>query len=198
MATRINLLPWREIRRKEQDRQLLSASVGAWILMGLAVFFAMYHMNGLIEHQNKRNGFLQTEIAKLEKQIQEINKLKSRKQALIARMEIIQQLQRDRTQIVHVFDDLVRKLPKGVYFTGLTKQQNRITLTGFAQSNARVSNLMRNLDRSDWFTNPNLDIVNSQQGEGARISKFTLRVVEEKLKKKKTSASANQNQGGQT
>lgn len=181
--TRINLLPWREMRRREQDRQLLSISIGAWVLMGLAVFYAQYHMNGLIDHQTQRNTYLKTEIAKLESQIKEINELKRRKQALIARMEVIQQLQRDRTQIVHVFDDLVRKLPKGVYFTGLTKKKNNIVLTGFAQSNARVSSLMRNLDSSDWFTNPTLNIINVTPVGGDRISRFTLRVREESQKK---------------
>lgn len=180
MATRINLLPWRELRRQEQDRQLLSASIGAWLLMGLVVFYGWYHMNGLIDHQNERNDYLKTEIAKLDRKIQEINRLKERKQALIARMEIIQQLQQNRTQIVHVFDDLVRKLPKGVYFTGLSKKNKRITLKGMAQSNARVSHLMNNLDSSDWFTNPNLDIVNAQNQGGARVSQFTVRVAEEK------------------
>lgn len=180
MSTRINLLPWREIRRQEQDRQLLSASIGAWLLMGLVVFYAMYYMNGLIEYQNRRNDYLRTEIAKLDKKIEEINKLKDRKQALIARMEIIQQLQQDRTQIVHVFDDLVRKLPKGVYLTGLAKKNKQITLRGTAQSNARVSHLMNNLDSSDWFTNPDLDIVNAQQQGGERVSQFTLRINERK------------------
>ncbi|MDZ7842056.1 MAG: PilN domain-containing protein [Gammaproteobacteria bacterium] len=179
MATRINLLPWREIRRQEQDRQLLSASIGAWLLMGLTVFYGWYYMNGLIDHQNKRNDYLSAEISKLDEKIAEINRLKERKQALIARMEIIQQLQQDRTQIVHVFDDLVRKLPKGVYLTGLAKKNKQITLKGMAQSNARVSHLMNNLDSSNWFTNPNLDIVNAQnQGEN-RVSQFTVRVNEQ-------------------
>lgn len=180
MSTRINLLPWRELRRQEQDRQLLSASIGAWLLMGLMVFYGWYHMNGLIDYQEKRNQYLKTEIAKLDEKIKEINKIKDRKQALIARMEIIQQLQRDRTKIVHIFDDLVRKLPKGVYFTALAKKNDRITLKGMAQSNARISNLMNNLDSSDWFTNPDLDIVNAQSRGDARVSQFTLRVNEQK------------------
>jgi type IV pilus assembly protein PilN len=179
MATRINLLPWREIRRQEQDRQLLSASIGAWLLMGLTVFYGWYYMNGLIDHQNKRNDYLTAEISKLDEKIAEINRLKERKQALIARMEIIQQLQQDRTQIVHVFDDLVRKLPKGVYLTGLAKKNKQITLKGMAQSNARVSHLMNNLDSSDWFTNPNLDIVNAQNQGDNRVSQFTVRVNEQ-------------------
>lgn len=192
MATRINLLPWREIRRQEQDRQLLSASIGAWLLMGLVVFYGWYYMNGLIDYQEKRNDYLKTEIATLDKKIAEIKKIKERKQALIARMEIIQQLQRDRTQIVHVFDDLVRKLPKGVYLTGLSKKSKRITLKGTAQSNARVSQLMNNLDSSDWFTNPNLDIVNAQDQGGARVSQFTVRVNEQSA----TVADAGAKEGG--
>jgi type IV pilus assembly protein PilN len=180
MATRINLLPWREIRRQEQDRQLLSASIGAWLLMGLVVFYGWYHMNGLIDYQNKRNDYLRTEIAKLDERIKEINKLKERKQALITRMEIIQQLQADRTQIVHIFDDLVRKLPKGVYFTALSKKNKDITLRGMAQSNARISNLMNSLDSSEWFTNPDLDIVNAQDRGDSRVSQFTLRVNEQR------------------
>ena len=190
MSTRINLLPWREMRRREQDRQLLTVSIGAWILMGLAVFYAQYHMNGLIEHQDNRNAYLKKEITKLDKQIKEINQLKRRKQALLARMEVIQQLQRNRTQVVHVFDDLVRKLPKGVYFTNLAKKRNNITVRGFAQSNARISALMRNLDSSDWFANPNLDVINVSPKGGTRVSKFTLRVRQQNKPKKKPAAQA--------
>ena len=178
MTTRINLLPWREIRRREQDRQLLSVSIGTWIFMALLVFYAQWYMSDQITHQQNRNSYVQSEIGKLEKQIKEIEELQKQKEALLARMEIIQQLQRDRTQIVHVFDDLVRKLPKGVYLTEFRKRKNAITLTGFAQSNARVSALMQNLDSSDWFTNPSLDVINAQSQGGSRISKFTLKVRE--------------------
>ena len=188
MTTRINLLPWREIRRREQDRQLLSISIGSWVLMGLVVFYAQWYMNDTIDHQNSRNNFVKNEIAKLEKQIEEIEELQKRKEALVARMEIIQQLQRDRTQIVHVFDDLVRKLPKGVYLTSLTKKKNAINLDGFAQSNARVSALMNNLDSSEWFTNPSLDVINITPQGGSRISKFTVK-VREQTKESKTEAS---------
>jgi type IV pilus assembly protein PilN len=200
MTTRINLLPWRELRRREQDRQLMSASVGAWILMGLVVFYGQWHMNGLIDHQNKRNNYVKNEIVKLEKEIKEIDELKKRKQALLARMEIIQQLQRDRTQIVHVFDDLVRKLPKGVYLTQLAKKNNAISLDGFAQSNARVSALMQSLDSSDWFANPNLDVINVTPQGGSRISKFSLQVNEEKKKSEadQVNTDVKANNGGQS
>jgi len=188
MTTRINLLPWRDMRRREQDRRLLSVGIGAWVLTGLGVAFAAYQVSGMIEHQNSRNTYLQKEITKLESQIKEINQLKKRKQALLARMEVIQQLQANRKQIVHVFDDLVRKLPKGVYFTQLVKKKQNITLQGFAESNARISALMRNLDSSDWFANPNLDVINVTPKAGNRISKFTLRVAQETKKAEQAAA----------
>ncbi len=174
--TRINLLPWREIRRKEQDRQLLSIAIGAWILMTLIIFYAYLHVSGLVENQNKRNQFLEEEIAKIEGQIKEIAAIKKERSALVARMQVIQQLQLDRTQIVHVFDDLVRKLPEGLYLTSLKQTGGNFTLTGIAQSNARISTLMRNLDSSDWFGNPDLDVINVSAKGNNRVSQFTLRV----------------------
>jgi type IV pilus assembly protein PilN len=176
MTTRINLLPWRDMRRKEQDRQLLSIGVGAWILMGLIVFYAHLHVTGLIENQNKRNEFLNQEIKKVDEQIKEIRELQAARAALLARMRVIQQLQLDRTQVVHLFDDLVRKMPEGVYLTSLKQTGKTIVLTGNAQSNARVSALMRNLDASDWFANPDLDVINVKLKGSDRISEFTLRV----------------------
>lgn len=176
MTTRLNLLPWREIRRKEQDRQLLTVAAGAWVLMVLAVFYAHLHVTHLIDDQNRRNEFLKGEIAKVEKEIKEIKEIKKQRQALIARMNVIYQLQGDRTQIVHVFDDLVRKLPEGVYFKTMKQRGKHFALDGIAQSNARVSALMRNLDSSEWFANPNLDIINVQEKGGDRVSTFKLQV----------------------
>jgi type IV pilus assembly protein PilN len=174
--TRLNLLPWREMRRKELDRQLLTIAIGAWLLMGLVVFYGHLHASALIENQTKRNEFLQEEIAKVEAQIKEIEGLKRQRDALIARMRVIEQLQGTRTQIVHVFDDLVRQMPEGVYLTSLTQRKDAITLTGVAQSNARVSALMRNLEGSNWFAGPDLDVINVSPQGGARVSQFTLRV----------------------
>ena len=176
----INLLPWREERRQEKERQFLSVSMGIWLLSAVMVFGGYSLMVDRIDNQNNRNQFLRTEINKLEQQIKEVNQLKKRKEAMLARMEIIQQLQRNRTQIVHVFDDMVRKLPKGVSFTKLNKKANTITLTGLAQSNARISALMNNLDSSDWFTNPSLEVINVKPKDGNRISKFILKVKEQK------------------
>jgi type IV pilus assembly protein PilN len=107
-------------------------------------------------------------------------------------MEIIQQLQRDRTKIVHVFDDLVRKLPKGIYLTQFTKKKTAMGLEGMAQSNARVSALMNSLDSSDWFTNANLDVINVTPQGGSRISKFSLKVREEKKADKANAGTSGQ------
>jgi type IV pilus assembly protein PilN len=185
--TRINLLPWREMRRKEQDRQLLSIGVGAWILMGLVIFYAHLHVTGLIENQTKRNEYLGTEIKKVEEEIKEIKELQAARNALLARMRIIQQLQMDRTQVVHMFDDLVRKTPEGVYLLTLKQAGQALTLTGAAQSNARVSAFMRNLDGSDWYAKPELDVINVKVKGGERVSEFTLR-VSQKVKTEKEGA----------
>ncbi len=187
MATRINLLPWREMRRKEQDRQILSIGVGAWILMGLIIFYAHLHVSALIENQEKRNQFLEAEIKKVDEEIKEIRELQAARAALLARMRVIQQLQLDRTQVVHLFDDLVRQTPEGVYFTSLRQAGPGITLQGVAQSNARVSALMRKLDGSDWFAAPELDVINVKVRGNDRVSEFSLR-VKQKVKQDKDGA----------
>lgn len=176
MSTRLNLLPWREMRRREQDRQLLTIAIGTWLLMGVIVFYAHVHVSALIETQNKRNQFLQAEIAKVEEQIKEIAELKKRRQDLLARMNVIQQLQADRTRIVRVFDELVQRLPQGVYFSSLKQSGTNLSLSGVAQSNARVSALMRNLSSSNWFSDPELEVINVKQRGGERVSEFSVKV----------------------
>lgn len=187
MTTRINLLPWRESRRREQDRQILSIGVGAWVLMGLVIFYAYLHMTGLIDNQSKRNEFLEKEIKKVDEEIKEIRELQAARAALLARMRVIQQLQMDRTQVVHTFDDMVRKVPEGVYLLSIKQAGPALTITGNAQSNARVSAFMRNLDSSDWFATPELDVINIETKSGERVSKFTLK-VNQKIKTDKEGA----------
>ncbi len=176
MTTRLNLLPWREMRRREQDRQLLTISIGAWLLMAVIVFYAHVHVSALIETQNKRNEFLSQEIAKVEEQIKEIAELKKRRADLLARMNVIQQLQADRTRVVRVFDELVQRLPEGVYFSSLKQSGPTLALTGVAQSNARVSALMRNLASSTWFSDPELEVINVRQRGSDRVSEFSVKV----------------------
>lgn len=177
MSTRLNLLPWREMRRREQDRQLLTIAIGAWVLMVVIVFYAHIHVSTLIETQTKRNDFLKQEIVKVEQQIKEVAELKKRRQDLIARMNVIQQLQDDRTRVVRVFDELVRRVPDGVQLTALKQTGGAsMALTGVAQSNARVSALMRNFAASEWFADPELEVINVRQRGGNRVSEFSLKV----------------------
>jgi type IV pilus assembly protein PilN len=176
MTTRLNLLPWREMKRREQDRQLLTIAIGAWVLMGLIVFYAFMHVSALVENQQKRNQYLEGEIKKVEDQIKEIANIKKQRQDLIARMNVVYQLQADRTRVVHMFDELARRLPEGVQFTNVKLAGGNVVIHGVAQSNARISALMRNLDASDWFANPQLEIINVRQRGGDRVSEFSLAV----------------------
>jgi type IV pilus assembly protein PilN len=167
------------MRRKEQDRQLLTVGVGAAILMLGIIFLAHLRVGAMIENQSARNKFLETEIAKVEDEIKEIKELKTQRDALVARMRVIEELQGDRTRIVHVFDDLTRKMPEGAYLTNLAQAGKVFTLKGIAQSNARVAAFMRNLEGSPWFINPDLDVINVEAKGSERLSKFTLRVSQE-------------------
>jgi type IV pilus assembly protein PilN len=179
MTTRINLLPWREMRRRQQDRQLLTIAVAAWIVMGVVVVYAFLYVGSLIETQGRRNKLLEDEIVKVEQEIKEIADLKRQRQDLIARMNVIYQLQGDRTGMVRMFDEIARKLPEGVYLTTLKTTPVGIGIQGVAQSNARVSALMRNLDASDWFMTPELEVINVKEKGGERLSEFSLNVKRE-------------------
>lgn len=185
MTTRVNLLPWREMHRKEQDRQLLTIAVGAWILMAVIIFYAHVHVSALIENQNRRNEFLNQEIAKVEKEIKEIAELKKKRADLIARMNVIYQLQGARTQVVHLFDELARKLPDGIYIATMNHSGSSIALKGVAQSNARVSALMRNLAASDWFADPELEVITVNTKGSERVSEFSLKVKQIAKQQKK-------------
>lgn len=174
--TRINLLPWREIRRKEQQRQFVSIAGGAAVLMGMILFYIHIHIGGLIEDQSQRNQFLKEEIVKVEAKIEEIRTLETKKKQLLARMNIIQQLQTRRPEIIHVFDELVRAMPSGMFLTGISQSSGVLIIEGVAQSNARISTLMRNLDGSEWFRDPKLDVIEAEGSEQTRVSRFKLTV----------------------
>jgi len=176
----INLLPWREAQRRERNRTTLIACVVMWVFAGILVFCAKLFMDSRIDHQNDRNAYVQQEINALSKVIREIETLKDKRDALLARMEVIQSLQQNRSQIVHVFDDLVTKLPKGVYYDSINKTDNNFKIDGRAQSNNRVSVLMRSLDASDWFDNASLNVVDIIDQNGATVSKFDVQLKEER------------------
>jgi type IV pilus assembly protein PilN len=160
---RINLLPWREQQLNERKMAftvgLGAATVGAVLAAGAAWLF----FSSLIDSQNKRNTLLTNEIKELDKQIEEINSLEDQKQRFVARMQIIEKLQRSRPEIVHVFDTFVSTMPDGTYLTGITQTGQRFKIKGVAQSSTRVSTFMRNIDASQWLKNPELEVVESKK-----------------------------------
>jgi type IV pilus assembly protein PilN len=170
---RINLLPWRAEERKKRQREFAFASVGALVAGGAVTLLLSLIMSGRIEQQNEKNQVLKDEIAKLDKQITEILGLENQKQRLIARMEIIQKLQRSRPEVVHLFDQLVKTLPDGVYLTSVKQADKRLELKGLAQSSTRVSAFMRNIDDSEWLDKPELEVVEVKK-DAALGSEFTL------------------------
>lgn len=153
---RINLLPWREQLREERKQRFMVSLAGVFIVAAGLVFLGDQMFNAAIDTQSARNDFIQKEIAVLDARIKEISELKTRRQQLLERMKIIQDLQGNRPIIGRVFDQLVRTLPDGVYFTSVKMSGKNIAIVGAAESNNRVSNLMRNLDGSEWLTAPNL------------------------------------------
>lgn len=170
---RINLLPWRDAERKRRQKEFVVAAGGAVVVAALVVFYVHIHIAGLISTQKSRNDYLTGQIKQVDASIKEIKDLEKKKQQLLARMNVIETLQRNRPEVVHLFDELVRRIPDGLYFTQLRQQGNRLTINGEAQSNARVSAFMRNLDESPWFTNPSLDVIETGR-DGTRT--FVLKV----------------------
>ncbi|RDH46273.1 PilN domain-containing protein [Zooshikella ganghwensis] len=153
---KINLLPWREKRREERKKHFVTAlAITVAVAAGL-VFLGDRQINGAISNQQGRNEFLKKEIAALDTKIDEIKELKKRREQLLERMNVIKRLQGDRPIIVRVFDELVRAIPDGVYFNQLSLTGDKLSITGVAESNNRVSTLMRQFDSSKWFKEPNL------------------------------------------
>jgi len=171
---RINLLPWREAERKRKRQEFFLSLGAAVATAGLIMLLGQWQISSAIQHQRDRNDFLAREIAALDKQIEEINGLDRQKQRLLARMEIIETLQRSRPEIVHVFDEIVRVMPEGVYLTYLRQTGTRFEMRGVAQSSTRVSSFMRNIDSSQWLADPNLQIVETRARDANGGSSFTL------------------------
>jgi type IV pilus assembly protein PilN len=174
---RINLLPHREIRRKRQQQHFF-IMLGVVAALGIAIWFAVsyVYLAGQLSDQQARNKFLQEEIAKLDKQIAEINKLKEQTAALLERKRVVEQLQGNRSEVVHLLDQLVRQLPEGLYLKAVKQNGARVTINGYTQSQARVSTLMRNLESSPYLEGPGLVEVRAIQLGGTRTNEFTLNV----------------------
>lgn len=174
--TRINLLPWREERTKQRQKQLV-LMLAAAALAGLGVWFVGHsYYDGLINHQTYRNRMLEQEIAVLDKRIAKIKELEETKASLKARMEVVQELQQGRPLVVHMIHQLVTTLPEGVYLTSVKQTSNNIVLTGVAESNARISSFMENLDSSAWLQDPRLSVIQVRDDKTRRLSEYTLQV----------------------
>ncbi|MGH7908437.1 MAG: PilN domain-containing protein [Thermodesulfobacteriota bacterium] len=173
---RINLLPHREERRKQQQQQffILLAFV---IVVGGAVWFSVRtYLDEQLQTQQGRNQYLQQEIVKLDKQIAEIQKLKEQTAALLARKRVVETLQSNRSEVVHLLDQLVRQLPDGVYLKAVKQTGTRVTITGLTESQARVSTLMRTLESSPHLENPGLVEIKAVQQGRLRANEFILNI----------------------
>lgn len=160
---RINLLPWRDQQRKERRLHFIVALLGAAVAAAIFVFAAYLFYGSLIDSQNGRNERLQGEIKVLDKQIEEINDLEAQKQRFSSRIEIIEKLQASRPEVVHLFDEITKAMPDGVYLTGLTQTNSHLKFEGVAQSSSRVATLMRNVIASQWMKDPDLDVIQSSK-----------------------------------
>jgi len=178
---RINLLPWRDAERRRRKRSFAIATglaVAAVVLIGLAVRF---QIDAMISAQKERNARLQQEIVRLDGRIKEIKRLEEQKASLLARMDVIQKLQESRPEAVHLFDELVNAVPAGVFLTRVTQQGNRVEVEGRAQSNARVSAFMRNVQASQWIGDPQLLVIENKDQTGTGLSHFRLSFTQKRV-----------------
>ncbi|MCP0914486.1 MULTISPECIES: PilN domain-containing protein [Legionella] len=161
----INLLPWRELKREREKKEF-----GIFVFIGLTsavliIFLINFYAKQLVEQQSRRNEILQTEITRLEKQIKEIADIKKLRQALIARMRIVQNLQGTRSLTVRLFDELIKIMPDGVFLTHVERSGDKVTLLGYAESNTNISQLMRNIENNQWIQNPELTEIKKTKEE---------------------------------
>lgn len=174
---RINLLPHREMRRRQQQQHFF-VMLGVVLAIGAATWFAVHtYLSDRLDEQNGRNKYLEAEIVKLDKEIEEIKKLKEQTAALLARKKVVETLQSNRSEAVHLLDQLARQLPDGMYLKSIKQQGNKVAITGYTQSQARVSTLMRNLEASQHLENPSLIEIKAVNLGSARINEFTMTIA---------------------
>jgi len=175
---KINLLPWREELRKQRNKEF-GVVAGVFAGIGLAVIIAVtLYYAARITIQEGRNQFLESEIAKLDKEIAEIKDLEKVKARLLQRITTIQDLQSNRTEIVHLFDETVKVLPDGVYLESVSQKGNKVTIIGIAESNSRVTDLTRNIKKSGWLKNPTIEVVQVKQIGFMRTAGFTMKITQ--------------------
>lgn len=190
---RMNLLPWREEKRKQQSKVFGAQLVGGIALTIVGCFAANLFISGNADHQQRRNNYLQSEIRALESQLTEIAELESTKSKLLSRMEIIQELQTQRPQVVHMFYEIATAIPSGIQLSELSQSGAQLTLKGRTQSNARVSEFMRLLDSSPWMSSPSVKNITAEQDKNS--STFELVLTHTAPNKKKASLSEDQING---
>jgi type IV pilus assembly protein PilN len=173
---RVNLLPHREEKRKARRHQFYALTGLVLVLAGVTWLLGYTLISSLISSQDEKNAFLKKEIAELDKQIDEIKKIKEQTSALLSRKQVIESLQANRAETVYLFNELARQVPAGIYLRSIKQAGNRITLNGYAQSSARVSTLMRNLDESPLMERPDLVEVKAVTVDKRRLNEFTLNV----------------------
>lgn len=173
---RINLLPWREEFRQEKKKEFQVQIFGVAILAAAVAFAWISIVDGAIDNQQQRNSMLESEIQILEKQVKEIQELKKKREELIARMKVIQDLQGTRPTIVRYFDEMVRAVPDGIFFQNMKRTGASISIQGITESSNRVSAFMRNLDDSEWFANPNLKSIKANPSFGDQAAEFSLQL----------------------
>lgn len=181
--TRINLLPWREDLRKQRQQRFLMTMLLSLLVAAAVMFGWRLLVTSQIDYQKQRNEFLRAEIRKVDELLKEIEELDKVKARILARMQVIQDLQARRPEAVHLMDELVTTMPEGVHLDSITQTGQKVNLKGRAQSNARVSALMRNAEASPWLEKPNLQVVqNKGQDKDATLSEFSLQVQQKRAK----------------
>jgi len=190
---KINLLPWRQEFRAQKQKEFQQVAALVVIAAGFSVFMWMKFVDSQVANQNERNQLLQTEITALNRQVREIKDLKKRRQELIDRMRVIQELQGNRPLAVRYFDEMVRATPEGLWLSNLKRNGRTLKISGVAESNNRVSSFMRNLDQSEWFESPNLTGVTAKPAFGEQASAFEMTV---NVSSRKKSDSSESDQGG--
>lgn len=186
---RINLLPWRETERARSKRTFIANAVAAVAITGLLGLAVHLYIASLITYQDERNAFLMQAIKQLDQQIKEIKDLEDTKARLIARMSVIQQLQGSRPEAVHLMDEIVNTVPYGVYLTNVQQSVRTVAMKGRAQSNARVSGLMRNIEASEWVETPTLTVVENKERTSTGLNHFEVKLQQ------KASKTSNAQQG---
>lgn len=174
---KINLLPWRQERRKQRQNEFFAMLGGAAVLAAVVAFGAVQYFNGLEQHHKDRIALLEREIADVDKRIKDIQELEAKRASLLQRKQVIESLQANRSQMVHLFDELVRTIPEGVRLASIKQSGQQLTLDGVAQSNARVSAYMRSIEASGWMKNPDLSIIEQKGDNRSMPYQFSLRLT---------------------